>query len=70
MNPKIFFGLLFGLPTVLLAYMYYDLGINNLWQLFLFCWAVAMGYMPGIIAYTYYIRNRVRNSTQETLVDF
>lgn len=62
MNPKLFFGLLFGVPTILLAYIYYDFGISDLWQLFLFSWAVAMGYMPGIIVYTYYIRNRLQKT--------
>lgn len=67
MNPKIFFSLLFGFPTIILAYVYYDLGISNLWQLFLFCWAVIMAYMPGMImVYTLYVRNNV----QRALTDF
>lgn len=72
MNPRLFFGLAFGIPTVFLAYVYYDLGINNLWQLFVFIWAAALGYMPGIIVYTYYIRDRMRkrDKIQKSLVDF
>lgn len=70
MNPKIFFGLIFGMPTLILWYIYYNLGIHNLWQLFLFCWMVIMLYIPGIVTGTYYIRNRIRNSVQKTLVDF
>jgi len=66
MNPKVFFGLMFGVPTVFLMYIYYEIGINNLWQLFLFSLAAAIGYMPGIILYTYYIRGRI----QKTLLDF
>lgn len=66
MNPKIFFGLMFGVPTVLLTLTYYAVGINNIWQLFLFGWAAVLGYMPGIILYTYYIRTRI----QKTLIDF
>lgn len=75
MNPKIFFGLIFGIPTVLLVYIYYDLGINNLWQLFLFIWAIIFGYMPGIITmHTFYVikrnsRRNKRNNIQKTLVD-
>ena len=70
MNPKIFFGLIFGIPTVLAVYLYHGLGINNLWQLFLFCWMVIMLYMPGIIVGTYYIRYHIRNKAQKTLADF
>lgn len=66
MNPKLFFGLLFGFPTVLLACLYYSLGINNLWQLFIFGCAAILGYMPGIIMLHMFYRNRI----QKTLVDF
>lgn len=67
MNPKIFFGLLFGFPTIFMAYIYYDLGINNMWQLFLFSWGVIFGYMPGIITlYSF----RIRDDTQKILGDF
>lgn len=70
MNPKLFFALMFGTPTVLLAWAYHDLGINSSWQLFLFCWIMAIGYMPGVIMYVYYIRYHVRDRVQKTLPDF
>lgn len=70
MNPKIFFGLILGIPTLILVYIYHSLGINNLWQLFLFCWMVIMLYMPGVIVGTYYIRCHIRDRVQKTLVDF
>lgn len=67
MNPKIFFGLLFGLPTILMVYIYHDLGINNMWQLFLFGLGVIFGYMPGVIMIYMF---QFRNSAQKTLLYF
>lgn len=61
MNSKIFFGLIFGIPTLILWYIYYNHKIYNLWQLFLFCWIVIVLYMPGIATGAYYIRNHIRN---------
>ena len=64
MNPKIFFGLMFGLPTVLLAFIYHEVKIDNIWRLFIFCWGVAMGYMPGFMLYSYYLKDKVRKSVE------
>ncbi len=66
MNAKTFFGLIFGVPTVVLIFIYYELRINNklnnLWQLFLFCWMVITGYMPGIMIYTYYLEDKIHKA--------
>ena len=63
MNMKIGFSILFGVPTILLAFIYFLLGVNNYWQLFLFSSMVLIVYMPGMLllhlVYTRHIRNRV-----------
>lgn len=63
MNMKLGFSILFGIPTILLAFIYYSLGINNYWQLFVFSFMVMIAYMPGMLilhfVYTYQIRNKV-----------
>jgi len=61
---------MFGVPTALLAYIYYDMGINNLWQLFLFGWAAVLGYMPGIIMLNWYINDVMKKAVQKSLTDF
>jgi hypothetical protein len=65
MNMKICFGILFGVPTILLAFIYYYLGVSNYWQLFLFSSMVLIAYMPGMLilhlVYTCHMRNKIHN---------
>lgn len=70
MNKKMALSILFGVPTVLLAYVYYSLGINNYWQLFLFSCMVILGYMPGMLIMRVLQTNFVRNAIQKSLSDF
>ena len=69
MNMKIGFGILFGIPTILLAFIYYSLGINNHWQLFLFLFMVLIAYMPGMfllhLAYLYHVKNKVKREYRD-----
>jgi len=51
MNPKIFFGLLIGIPTIVLIWIYNELGINNTWQLTLFGFMILWSYLPPLIIY-------------------
>lgn len=51
MNPKIFFGLLIGIPTIILIWIYNELGINNDWQLIVFGIMIVWSYLPTIIVY-------------------
>lgn len=64
MNMKIGFGILFGVPTMLLAFIYYSLGIHNYWQLFLFLSMVLIIYTPGMLllhlVYVYHVKNKVQ----------
>ena len=63
MNIKTGFGILFGLPTILLVFIYCYLGVNNYWQLFLFSTMILVAYMPGMLlmhlVYTCRMRNKV-----------
>ena len=49
MNPKIFIGLLTGIPALLVVYIFYTLGIHNSWQLYLFLYAILWCIMPSLI---------------------
>jgi hypothetical protein len=66
MDMKIGFSILFGLPTILLAFIYYYLGVDNYWQLFLFSSMVLIAYLPGILllhlVYTCHMRNKINNN--------
>lgn len=71
MNPKLGIGILFAIPTILITYIYYAFGINNIWQLFMFAWMVAVGYMPGIMCYIYiYQIPWIKKMVQKNLQDF
>lgn len=63
MNMKISFSILFGVPTILLAFVYCYLGVNNYWQLFLFSSMILIAYIPGILllhfVYIYSVRDKV-----------
>lgn len=65
MNMKTGFGILFGLPTILLVFIYGYLGVNNYWQLFLFSTMILIAYMPGMLlmhlVYTCRMKNKVHN---------
>jgi hypothetical protein len=64
MNVMICFGILFGVPTILLAFMSCNLDIHNYWQLFLFLSMILIMYMPGMLllhlAYVYHVKNKVQ----------
>lgn len=64
MNIKICLGILFGIPTILLIFIYYFIGINNHWQLFLFLFMALIAYTPGMLllhlAYVYHVKNKVQ----------
>lgn len=64
MNMKIGFGILFGIPTILLTFIYCSLGINNYWQLFLFLSMILIVYTPAMLllylAYVYHVKNKVQ----------
>jgi hypothetical protein len=70
MNIKIFFGILFGVPTILLAFVYYYLGVNNYWQLFLFSSMVLIAYLPGMLLLHLVYMCNIGNSVQSELGDF
>jgi hypothetical protein len=63
MNIKTGFGILFGLPTILLVFIYGYFGVNNYWQLFLFSTMILIAYIPGMLlmhfVYTCRMRNKV-----------
>jgi len=70
MDAKMALYILFGAPTILLAYIYLSFGINNYWQLFLFSFMVVIGYMPGAIVWYMLQTNWIRNIAQRSLSDF
>ena len=49
MNPKIFIGLLTGIPALLAVYIFYTVGIHNRWQLYLFLYMIVWCIMPSLI---------------------
>lgn len=49
MNPKLFIGLLSGIPMAIVVYIFYDFGIHNKWQLFLFLYAIFWCIMPSMV---------------------
>lgn len=46
MNPKLFIGLLSGVPMTIVLYIFYASGIHNKWQLYLFLNAILWCIMP------------------------
>ncbi len=68
MNMKIGFSILFGVPTILLAFIYLSLGANNYWQIFLFSSMVLIAYLPGMLllhlVYMYNVRNRIHEELE------
>ncbi len=49
MNVKISLAILFVIPTIILAFIYYYFGINNYLQLFLFLCMAIICYAPGAL---------------------
>ncbi len=64
MKIKMGLAILFGIPTILLTFMYYFIGIHNYWQLFLFLFMTLITYTPGMLllhlAYVYHVENKVQ----------
>lgn len=49
MNPKIFIGLLTGIPLLIVIYVFYTFGVHNDWQLFLLLYMILWCIMPSLI---------------------
>ena len=62
--------ILFGVPTIVLVYIYISLGINSYWQLFLFSFMAMVGYMPGALILCMLQAEWIRNEVKNSLSDF
>lgn len=64
MNIIVALSILFGVPTIVLAFIYYSVGINNYWQLFVFFFMVMTLYMPGMLllhlVHMYHVKNELK----------
>jgi hypothetical protein len=76
-NMKMGLAILFGIPAILLAIIYYSLGnnnywhldINNYWHLFLFWYMAMIMYIPGMLllhfAYIHHVRNKIKREFED-----